>query len=187
MVNVFDDSVASGPGNLQMAKKVVVTKGKFKDYVDEIRQSYGLGSTPYRLHTRIQMVHLLLPIVFIVGDYILDDVATMEIGGRQIETDTINSKLIYFVKSGGGSGVALQGDRGPSGSRALKGNSGDHKSVEVEVQLENVALKDLEVLLERLAKWDLSEVKAVLEHVVIAKGIIRSYSMRQRRIGAAVN
>ena len=38
--------------------------------------------------------------------------------------------------------------------------------LEVEVQLENVALKDLEVLLERLAKWDLLEVKAILEHVV---------------------
>ena len=35
----------------------------------------------------------------------------MEIGGRQIETDTISSKRIYFAKDDGGSGVALQGDR----------------------------------------------------------------------------
>ena len=28
MVNVFDDSIASGPGNLQVVKKVVVTEGK---------------------------------------------------------------------------------------------------------------------------------------------------------------
>ena len=44
----------------------------------------------------------------------------MEIGGRQIGTDKIKSKLIYFVKGDGGSGVALQGDRGPSGARCLK-------------------------------------------------------------------
>ena len=36
MVNVFVDSIASGPGNLQVVKKVVVTEGKFKDYSDEI-------------------------------------------------------------------------------------------------------------------------------------------------------
>ena len=34
-----------------MVKKVVVTKGKFKDYMDVIEQSYELGFTPYRLHT----------------------------------------------------------------------------------------------------------------------------------------
>ena len=50
MVNVFGDSVASGPGNLQMVKKVVVTKGKFNDYMDEIQESYELRFTPYRLH-----------------------------------------------------------------------------------------------------------------------------------------
>ena len=37
MVNVFGDNVASGPRNLQMVKKVVVTVGKFKDYMDEIQ------------------------------------------------------------------------------------------------------------------------------------------------------
>ena len=42
--------IASGPGNLQVAKKVVVTVGKFKDYIDEIQQSYVLGFVPYRLH-----------------------------------------------------------------------------------------------------------------------------------------
>ena len=49
MINVFGDSVASGLGNLQMAKKVVVTVGKFKGYIDKIRQRYELGFTPYRL------------------------------------------------------------------------------------------------------------------------------------------
>ena len=51
MVNVFGDSVASGSGNLQVVKNVVVTKAKFKDYADEIQQSYELGFTSYRLHT----------------------------------------------------------------------------------------------------------------------------------------
>ena len=50
MVNVFGNSVAGGPGNLQMVKKVVVRKGKSKYYMDEIQQSYELGFTPYRLH-----------------------------------------------------------------------------------------------------------------------------------------
>ena len=36
----------------------------------------------------------------------------------------------------------------------------------VEVQLENVALNDLKVLLERLVKWDLLKVKAILRHVM---------------------
>ena len=36
MVNVFGDSIASGPGNLQVVKKVVVTEGRFKDYWNEI-------------------------------------------------------------------------------------------------------------------------------------------------------
>ena len=46
MVNVFGGSIASGPGNLQVAKKVVVTMGKFKDYIGEIQQSHVLGFTP---------------------------------------------------------------------------------------------------------------------------------------------
>ena len=46
----------------------------------------------------------------------------------------------------------------------MKGDSGGQGSVEV--QLENMALKDLEVLLERLAESDMLEVTAILEHVV---------------------
>ena len=129
MVNVFGDSVASRPGNLPMAKKVVVTKGKFKDYVDEIRQNYELGFTPYRLHTNSDVTFVTPIRVYSGRVYVFDDVATMEIGGRQVEADTISSKLIYFVKGDGSSGVALQGDRGPSGTRGLKGYSGDQGSV----------------------------------------------------------
>ena len=55
----------------------------------------------------------------------------MEIGGRQIETDKINSKLMYFVKGDDGSGVALQGDRGPSVVRGLKGDSVGQGSVQL--------------------------------------------------------
>ena len=56
MVNVFGDSVASGSGNLQVAKKVVATVGQFKDYIDEIRESYELGFTPTRLHKNVDGV-----------------------------------------------------------------------------------------------------------------------------------
>ena len=54
--------------------------------------------------------------------YVLDDVATMDVTGRHIATDY--SKLIYFVEAADDSGVPLQGDRGPSGVRDLKGDSG---------------------------------------------------------------
>ena len=50
MDNIFGDSIANGPGNQQVVKKVVATEGTFKDYGDEIQQSYELGFTPYRLH-----------------------------------------------------------------------------------------------------------------------------------------
>ena len=53
MVNVFDDSIASGPGNLQVVQKVVVTVGKFKDNIGEIQQSYELRFTPYRLEKNV--------------------------------------------------------------------------------------------------------------------------------------
>ena len=53
----------------------------------------------------------------------------VEIGNREIATAD-SSKLVYFVKCDGGSGAALQGDRGPSGSRGLQGDL-----LEVKVQL----------------------------------------------------
>ena len=53
------------------------------------------------------------------------DVATMEVGDRELKTDEINSRLIYFAKGDWSSGVVLQGDRGPSGARGLKGDYGD--------------------------------------------------------------
>ena len=61
--------------------------------------------------------------------YVLDDVATMEVGNREIESDKISSKLVYCVEGDDGSGVALQGDRGRSGVKGLRGDSGDQGSV----------------------------------------------------------
>ena len=66
IIHLFGDSVASGPGNLQMAKKVVVTKGKFKDYMDEIQQTYEIGFTDY---TRINMAYMLPPFVSMMRLY----------------------------------------------------------------------------------------------------------------------
>ena len=51
MVNVFGENVGNGPVDLQIMKKVDVTKSQYKDYANEIRQSYELGFPPYRLHT----------------------------------------------------------------------------------------------------------------------------------------
>ena len=80
MVNVFGDSVASEPGNLQIVKKVVVTKGKLEDYWNETQQSYVLGFTPFRLHKNADG-KFVTPVRYYNGKvYVLDDVATMEIG-----------------------------------------------------------------------------------------------------------
>ena len=125
-----------------------------------------LGFTPYRLHKNVDGTFVTPIRVYDGKVYVLDDVATMEVGDRYLTTDIINSKLVYFVKGDGSSGdiVALQGDRGPSGARGLKGDSGDKGPLEV--QLESVALMDPKVLLERLVKWDLLEAEVELEHVV---------------------
>ena len=88
--------------------------------MDEIRQSYELGLTPFRLHTNTVGTYVTRIRVYDGKVYVLDDVATMEVVNRQIETDKICRKLIYFVAGDGGSGVALQGDRGPSGARGSK-------------------------------------------------------------------
>ena len=126
MVNVFGESVGSGGSvDLQLVKKVVTTVDTFGDYIDEIRQSYELGFTPYRLHTNSDGTFV-TPIRAYDGRvYVLDDETTMQVTNRKIATDKISSKLIYFVEADDGSGVALQGDRGPSGVRGLKGDSGD--------------------------------------------------------------
>ena len=55
------------------------------------------------------------------------NVASTVVGERHITPYT--SKLVYFVEGDGESGAALQGDRGPSGSRGLKGDAGDQGSV----------------------------------------------------------
>ena len=89
MVNVSVDSVASGPG--QMVKKVVVTKGKFKDYIDEIQQSYEFGLTPYRLHTTVDGTFVTPIRVYSGKVYVLDDVATIEVSNWYLETDAISS------------------------------------------------------------------------------------------------
>ena len=88
---MFGDSVASVPGNLHVVKKVVVTEGKFKDYWNEIQQSYELGFTPYILHKNTDGTFV-TPIRYYVGwVYVLDNKFT-----------TISINLIYFVKGDGG-------------------------------------------------------------------------------------
>ena len=97
--------------------------------MDEIQQIYELGFTPYRLHTNTDGTFVTPMRVYDGKVYVLDNVATIEVGEWYIETDTVSIKLIYFAKGDGGSSIALQGDRGPSGSRGLKGDSGDKGSV----------------------------------------------------------
>ena len=84
----------------------------------------------------------------------MDEVATMEVGDRSLTEDIVKSKLIYFVKGDGSSGVALQGDsgdKGPVGSRGPTGKCG---------------VDGPKVLLERLVKWDMLGAELELEHMV---------------------
>ena len=122
MVIVFSESVGSGSVDLQLAEKVVVTKGQYKDYVNEMQQSYELGFPPYRLHTNGYGTFVTPIRVYNGKVYVVDDVTTKDVTGRHIVG--VKSKLVYFVAADDGSGVALQGDRGPSGVRGLKGDSG---------------------------------------------------------------
>ena len=125
MVNVFGESVGSGSVDLQLVKTVVTTIGTFGDNIDEIRQSYELGFTPYKLHTNSNGTFVTPIRVYDGRVYVSDDETTMQVTNRKIATDKISSKLIYIVEADDGSDVALQGDRGPSGIRGLKGDSGD--------------------------------------------------------------
>ena len=106
-----------------MVKKIVTTVVQFKDYYAEIQQSYVLGFTPYRLHTNVDGTFV-TPIRYYDGRvYVLDDIV-----------------LVHFLKGDDGSGVARQGDKGPSGVKGLKGDSGDQGPVGSQGPAENVAL-----------------------------------------------
>ena len=88
-------------------KKVVTTVNTFGDYIDEIQQSDELGFPPYRLHTNEVGTYATPIRVYDGRVYVLDDVAELQVTNRRIATDD-KSKLIYFVESDDGSGVALQ-------------------------------------------------------------------------------
>ena len=106
MVNEFDESVGNGSVDLRLVKNVVATVGQYEEYYAEINQSYVLGFPPYRQHTNVDGTFV-TPIRYYDGRaYVLDDVATMDVTGRDIVGD--KSKLVYFVEADDGSGVALQ-------------------------------------------------------------------------------
>ena len=112
-----------------MVKKVVVTKGKSKDYTNEIRQSYELGFTPYRLHTNPVGTYVTPPFVFMMERYMywtmLPQLKLVIVRLQRIQY-VVNC---YILEGDDGSGVALQGDRRPSGVEGLKGDSGGQGSV----------------------------------------------------------
>ena len=60
-----------------VAKKVAVTVGKFKDYIDEIQQSSVLGFTPFGLQKNADGTFVTPIRVYDGKVYVLDDVATM--------------------------------------------------------------------------------------------------------------
>ena len=79
----------------------------------------------------------------------------MEVGDRNLTTDIINSKLVYFVKGDGSSDgiVTLQGDRAPSGARGLKIIFGDKGSAGSSGLTGKRGGEGTKLLLERLVKW----------------------------------
>ena len=101
MVNVSGGRIASGPGNLHEVEKVVVTVGKFKDYIDEIQQSYVLGVTPYRLQKNADGTFVTSIRVYDGKVYVFDDVATMEVGDRDLLTDKIKNKCYIWQRAMG--------------------------------------------------------------------------------------
>ena len=109
----------SGSGNLQVVKKVVATEGKFKDYWMKYSKAMCLD-LHLRLYTNVDGTFVTTIRVYSGKVYVFDDVATMEVGDRSLTEDTISSKLVYFVKSDGGGGVALEGDIETSGARDWK-------------------------------------------------------------------
>ena len=114
MVNVFGESVGNGGSvDLQLAKKVVTTVGTFGDYIDEIRQSYELGFTPYILHTNSDVT----PIRVYDGRvYVLDDETTMQVTNRKIASEK--------GEKGDAGGAGPQGPVSPKGSTGLIGVRG---------------------------------------------------------------
>ena len=159
-----------------------------------------LGFLPYRLHTNVDGTFV-TPIPYYDGRvYVLDDVAMKDVTGRHIATDKLGSKLVYFVEADDGSGVALPGDRGPSGVRGLKGDSGDQGPIGRQGpagkrgavgcggpgkidkigppgpigSVENVARKVTKEMLDLVDLQDLLEAKSMLELVVkkVTRGML---------------
>ena len=98
MVNVFGESVASGGSvDLQLVKKVVTTVGTFGDYIDEIQQIYGLGFTPYRLHTNDVGTYVTPIRVYDGIVYVLDEVATMEVIERLQQMIKVNGSILLSL------------------------------------------------------------------------------------------
>ena len=126
MVNVFCGSIANGPGNLQVVKKAVVTVGKFKDYINEIQQSYVLGFTPYRLHKNADGTFVSPHSCYDGKVYILDDVATMKVGDRNLITERkiVNCYILHGGLKGDSGDNGPVGSRIPSGKRGIEGPEG---------------------------------------------------------------
>ena len=62
-----------------MAKKVVTTVGLPGDYTAEIRQSYEVAFTPYRLHTNVDGTFVTTIRTYDGHVYVLDNVTTMKV------------------------------------------------------------------------------------------------------------
>ena len=74
-----------------------------------MKYNKAMRFTPYRLHTNSDGTFVIPIRVYDGREYVLDNETTMQVSTRQIATDTISNKLIYFVKGDDGGGVGFAG------------------------------------------------------------------------------
>ena len=127
MVNKFGDSSFASLDffeNLQVVRKVVVTKGKYSDYHNEIQTSIKLGFTPYRISPENGSLTQLY--VFENEVWCLGSVGkAVELVSK--ETITTASNLVYWKEGDiedGDDAIAIKGDKGSRGEKGSRGNAG---------------------------------------------------------------
>lgn len=133
MVNKFGDCIVEGE-SYRTIQKVIVTSGKYLDYVTQIQESYRLGFTPFRLHTNTKGTWVTPIRCYNEGVYVSDSVGAVDVSSRTLETDS--SKLVYYVEGGRGvtairgppgvqGPVGLSGPVGPTGPQGVHGPRGE--------------------------------------------------------------
>ena len=106
---------------------MIKTKGKYKDYKSEIQESYHLGFTPFREHTKETETWITPLRCYDNAVYALDSVGVHDVTDDDIE------KLVYCIKKNStddGSITSIIGPRDPTGSSGERGIQGKRERME---------------------------------------------------------